>query len=224
MTKQLKAELILVLVTLFWGVSYLLINFSTKDIEFIEFDYYIFISLFVAFLFAFLKFKTMNRLIFKYISIIAFSLITVYLSTTFKNNFISFLDIKFFYSLILIIIIVLVFFYNKEKISKNCILIMALSITENVILILYKQFIPVINDILCFLSALYNDINLLFKEASIINRLLECCFVLGNFFTGLAFIFQILLMQTFNAFNKKLYLYWDLFFRNCNVYINRGGA
>lgn len=88
MTKQLKADLMLVLVTLFWGVSYLLIDISLTDIDPFTLNSLRFlIAFFVALLIAFPKLKTVNKITLQYSALIGFALL--YIGATFGVRYTS---------------------------------------------------------------------------------------------------------------------------------------
>ncbi|HML38880.1 MAG TPA: EamA family transporter, partial [Bacillota bacterium] len=67
MTKQIKADLMLLLVTLFWGVSYWLIDISLTEVGPFALNALRFlIAFFIAVIFGFPKLKTVDRTTLKY--------------------------------------------------------------------------------------------------------------------------------------------------------------
>ena len=84
MTKQVKADIMLVLVTLCWGVSYYLTDLSLTSLEPFTLNAIRFLGAFlVACLFTFPKLKTVNRTTLKYSFLVGIALTFVYIGSTF---------------------------------------------------------------------------------------------------------------------------------------------
>ena len=80
MTKQLKAEMLLLLVVTFWGISYYLMDISLQELEPFTLNAFRFLGAFAAaVILAFPKLKSVNRTTIKYSFYIGVALIFVYI-------------------------------------------------------------------------------------------------------------------------------------------------
>ncbi len=97
MKTQLKADLMLVLVTLCWGVSYYLMDVALADLSPFTLNAYRFIGAFlVAGIFAYGKLKTVNRITLKYSLLIGGALVFVYMGATFGVKYTTLSNSGFF--------------------------------------------------------------------------------------------------------------------------------
>ena len=84
MNKQLKADMMLVMVTLCWGISYYLMDLALTDLDPFTLNALRFLGAFaVAGLLSFKKVKTVNRTTLKYSLLVGAALVFVYIGATF---------------------------------------------------------------------------------------------------------------------------------------------
>ncbi|QHI73347.1 EamA family transporter [Aminipila terrae] len=84
MSKQVKADSMLMLVTLCWGVSYLMMDICLKEIGPLTLNAYRFlIAFFAAIILVFPKMKTVNKHTIKYSALIGLALTVVYIGATY---------------------------------------------------------------------------------------------------------------------------------------------
>ena len=86
--KQLKADLMLILVTLCWGVSYFLMDICLGDMDPFTLNAHRFIGAFViAAALSWKKIKTINKITLKYSILLGVLLVIVYTASTFQTKF-----------------------------------------------------------------------------------------------------------------------------------------
>ena len=84
MNRQLRADMMLVLVTLFWGVSYLLMDTALEDSEPFTLNFIRFFGAFVIAAAAFFpKIRNVNKITLMYSALIGLILVFVYIGATF---------------------------------------------------------------------------------------------------------------------------------------------
>ncbi|MFR8854271.1 MAG: EamA family transporter [Oscillospiraceae bacterium] len=89
MSKQVRADGILILVTLCWGVSYLLMDISLEELDPFTLNAFRFLGAFaIAALVSFKKIRTVNDY-FKIQLLVGFALVFVYIGATFGKIYFS---------------------------------------------------------------------------------------------------------------------------------------
>ena len=84
MSKQMRADLLLLLVTLCWGVSYLLMDYSLTDLDPFTLNAFRFLGAFlIAVLFSWKKLAGVSRTTLKYSLLLGMALLVVYIGATF---------------------------------------------------------------------------------------------------------------------------------------------
>lgn len=193
MTKQLKADLMLVLVTLFWGVSYLLIDISLTDIDPFTLNSLRFlIAFFVALLIAFPKLKTVNKITLQYSALIGFALFFVYIGATFGVRYTSLSNAGFLCGLTVIITPVLAFFFKKERPGKKLGITILMCLVGIGLLTLNKELKPAFGDVLCLICAFAYAIDLLITETAVKKEEVDA-FQLGVFQLGFTGIYNLMM-------------------------------
>ena len=189
MTKQIKADLMLVLVTLFWGVSYWLIDVSLTDVEPFTLNALRFLIAFaVAAVLAFPKLKTVNRTTLKYSAVIGFALLFVYIGATFGVRYTSLSNAGFLCALTVVITPILEFFIFRKKPEKKLAAAVVLSLIGIALLTLKANSIKLASgDLLCIMAAFAYALDLIITESAVKKESVNA-FQLGVFqlgFTGL---------------------------------------
>lgn len=188
MSKQVKADLMLVLVTLCWGVSYLMMDVCLKEMGPLTLNAYRFVVAFVvALIVAFPKLKDVNKTTIKYSAIIGFALIFVYVGATYGVMYTSLSNAGFLCALTVIITPVLTFFLKKEVPSKKLVSVLIISLVGIGLLTLNEQLKPALGDFFCIMCAFAFAIDLMINDFAVHKEKVDA-FQLGVYqlgFTGL---------------------------------------
>lgn len=162
MKMQLKADLLLLMVTFFWGASILLTKVSLKYIE--EYNL-IALRFIIAFLLSGIVFyKHLIKIDFKtvkYAFILASILFIVYIFATFGTKYTSVSNAGFLLGLTVIFIPVLSSVFLKQKPEKKIVLGIVLTIIGIGLLTLNNELNIADGDILCILSALFYAVHVI---------------------------------------------------------------
>ena len=88
--KQMEADLMLILVTLCWGVSYYLMDISLGDMDPFTLNAHRFLGAFlIAAIISWKKIKTVNKTTLKYSVLVGIALVFVYIGATFGVKYTS---------------------------------------------------------------------------------------------------------------------------------------
>lgn len=193
MTKQMKADFMLLMVTLFWGVSYWLIDVSlTETTPFALNAIRFLLAFFIAVAMAFPKLKTVNRETLKYSIFIAVSLVFVYIGATFGVKYTSLSNAGFLCALTVVMTPVLAFVFLKQKLEKKLAFVVLLCLIGIALLSLKDNLRPALGDIFCILAAFAYAVDLIITEVAIIKKGINA-FQLGVFSLGFTGLFQLIL-------------------------------
>lgn len=199
MTKQIKADLMLVSVTLFWGVSYWLIDISLSEIGPFTLNTLRFlIAFFVAVAFTFPQLKTINAATLKYSAVLGCALLFVYIGATFGVRYTTLSNAGFLCSLTVVITPVLSFFVFKQRPEKRLAVAVSLCLIGIALLTLKENLKPALGDLFCIMTAFVYAVHLMITEAAVkkeqVNVLQLGIFQLG--FTGLYNLIFSFLVET----------------------------
>lgn len=128
MTKQLKADLMLLLITMFWGISYYLTDLSLSDMGPFTLNANRFLIAFVvAVILTFPKLKNVSKQTLKYSVIIGVALVVVYAGATFGIQYTTLSNNSFLCGLAVVFtpIISCVFYKKKPDKKLTIVIIMA---------------------------------------------------------------------------------------------------
>ncbi|MBR0599517.1 DMT family transporter [Sinanaerobacter chloroacetimidivorans] len=193
MTKQLKADLMLILVTLFWGVSYLLIDISFSEINVFTLNALRFLIAFIAAgILAFPKLKTVNRITLKYSALLGAVLLVVYIGATYGVRYTSLSNAGFLCALTVVITPVLAFIFQRKKPDKKLLIAVVMCLVGIGLLTLNEQLRPALGDILCILCAFAYAVDLLITENAVKKEEINA-FQLGVFQLGFTGIYNLVL-------------------------------
>ncbi|MEA4989120.1 MAG: DMT family transporter [Anaerovorax sp.] len=192
MTQQMKADLMLVLVTLFWGVSYLLMDISLTAMGPFTLNAYRFLfAFFIVVIFAYNKIKNVNRITLKYSAILGFILVFVYIGATFGVLHTSLSNAGFLCALTVVLTPLFGFLFLNQKTSKKLTLVVGMAFVGIALLTLTESLKPRLGDILCMMCAIAYAIDLLLTERAVkaegVNAFQLGVFQLG--FTGTFMLF-----------------------------------
>lgn len=114
MNRQLRADMMLVLVTLFWGVSYLLMDTALEDLEPFTLNFIRFFGAFVIAAAAFFpKIRNVNKITLMYSALIGLILVFVYIGAIFGVMYTSLSNAGFLCALTCVFTLVLGLIYKK---------------------------------------------------------------------------------------------------------------
>ncbi|MFD0825447.1 DMT family transporter [Neobacillus sp. M.A.Huq-85] len=162
MKTQLRADLMLLMITFFWGASILLTKIALYHME--EYNL-IALRFMIAFLVSgIVFFKHLLKINFqtvKYAFILAAILFFVYVFATFGTKYTSISNAGFLMSLTVIFIPVIITLFLKQKPEKKVVWAIALSLCGIGLLTLNNQFKIAHGDLLCILCALFYAVHII---------------------------------------------------------------
>lgn len=160
--KPLKAELLLILVTLFWGSSYLFMKMGLDTIG--EFNL-IALRFGIAFLLAwaifFKRMRQINLKTIKYASLLGFILFIVFTAITFGLKTTTTTNAGFLVSLTVIFVPLINIFVFKRKIELKLMISIMLAIIGIAFLTIQLPFKITVGDLLCMATALFYAIHII---------------------------------------------------------------
>lgn len=193
MTKQIKADLMLLLVTLCWGVSYYLMDVSLADIGPFTLNAFRFLGAFlVAAVLLFPKLKTVNKMTLKYSLWIGLALVLVYIGATFGVMYTSLSNSGFLCALTVVFTPILARIFQKKKAEKKVIFVVILCVIGIALLTIKENLKPALGDILCILCAVAYAADLLITETAVEKEEVDAL-QLGIFQLGFTGIFNLIL-------------------------------
>jgi drug/metabolite transporter (DMT)-like permease len=193
MKQQMKADIMLLVVTLLWGVSYLLIDISLTEVGAFSLNALRFlIAFFIALIFAFPKLKTVNKTTLKYSAVIGVALLFVYIGATFGVKYTSLSNAGFLCALTVVITPILAFFILKQKPEKKLALVVVMCLVGIALLSLKDNLRPALGDIFCIMAAFAYAVDLLITEVAVKKETVNA-FQLGVFQLGFTGLFNLIL-------------------------------
>lgn len=155
MTKQLRADLMLIMITVIWGASYMLTKIGLQTLEPFNLTALRFIIAFIVSAVVFYKniLKADIETI-KYAFILALILFAVFAAQTFGLKYTSASIAGFLISLAVVFIPIISSVFLKQKIEKNVLTGICLALIGTALLTLNSQLRVGSGDLLCLLSAL----------------------------------------------------------------------
>lgn len=192
-TQQLKADIMLLMVTLFWGVSYWLIDISLAEVGPFTLNALRFLmAFFIALIIAFPKLKTVNKATLKYSAIIGIALLFVYIGATFGVKYTSLSNAGFLCALTVVITPILAFFVLKQRPEKKLAVVVVMSLIGIALLSLKDDLRPALGDIFCIMAAFAYAVDLLLTEVAVGKEDVNA-FQLGVFQLGFTGLFNLLI-------------------------------
>lgn len=199
MNKSVKADLMLLLVTLCWGASYLLMDISLRELPPLNLNAFRFLLAFaLVAVIAFPKIKTVNRTTLKYSVLVGASLVAVYMGATYGIMYTSISNSGFLCALTTVFTPIFAFFFKKEIPDRKLVIVVIMCTVGIGLLTLNEQFKPALGDILCIICAIAYAIDLLLTETAVKNEEVDP-FQLGVYqlgFTGVIMLILSLFLET----------------------------
>ena len=195
MNKQLRADMMLVLVTLCWGVSYYLMDVSLTDMGPFTLNAYRFLGAFViGGLLSLRKLKGVNKQTLKYSLLIWEVLVFVYIGATFGVKYTTLSNSGFLCALTVIFVPIIEILVLRKKPQKKIIFAVTMSLIGIMMLTLKDDFsINMANlrgDLLCILGATAYAIDLILTEKAVSHEEVDA-FQLGVFQLGVTGVYML---------------------------------
>lgn len=193
MSKQLKADFLLVLVTMGWGLSYYMMDLCLTDISPFTLNAYRFSAAFILmFIFTFPKLKTVNKVTMKYSLLVGIALGGVYILVAFGVANTSISNAGFLCGLAVVFTPILAFLFKKQIPDKKLILVILMCLMGVALLTLNNRLIPAFGDILCLASSVIYAADLLITETAVAKTEVNA-FQLGVFQLGFSGLLNLIL-------------------------------
>lgn len=202
MSKQVKADLILVLVTMCWGVSYYLMDISLAELDPFTLNAHRFLGAFViAGIFSWKKVLTVNRTTLKYSLLVGVALVFVYMGATFGVKYTSLSNSGFLCALTVIFTPIINRLIFRKRAGAKLTLVVIMCFVGIALMTLKDDFsINTENlrgDMLCLMCAVAYAVDLILTERAVSHEEVDA-YLLGVFQLGvtgilnfmLAFIFE----------------------------------
>lgn len=197
MSRQLKADGMLVIVTLCWGVSYYLIDISLEEMDPFTLNSYRFLGAFlIAALVSWKKLINVSKTTLKYSLVIGLALVFVYIGATFGVKYTTLSNSGFLCALTVVFTPILELLVLKKKPAKKLTFVVALCLIGIALLTLGEDFsINMANlkgDLLCIMCAFAYAIDLLMTEKAVSHEKVDA-YQLGVFSLGVTGVFNLIL-------------------------------
>ena len=168
MSKQRKADLALVLVTLFWGVSYYLVDLCLEELQPMNLNAFRFLLAFLVLAPIFWKkLRHISRATLKYSAIIGTLLVGVYAGATYGVANTSISNAGFICALPVVFTPLLDFVCNRNKPGKKLAVSLVLCTVGLALLTLNEQFRPAKGDLICLICAVCYAADMLVTEKAV---------------------------------------------------------
>ena len=197
MKQQFKADMMLVLVTLCWGVSYYLIDICLVELETFNLNAFRFLGAFIiAAIAAFPKLRGVSRTTLKYAFFIGISLVFVYMGATFGVMYTSLSNSGFLCALTVVFTPILGFAVKKQKPDSKMVMVVLVCLVGIALMSLNEQMKPALGDIFCLMCAFAYAVDLLITETAVSKEEVDA-FQLGVFQLGFTGVFMLILSFIF---------------------------
>ncbi len=197
MRTQVKADMLLVLVTLCWGVSYYMIDLCLVEMDTFNLNAFRFLGAFiVAAIFTFPKLKGVNKTTLKYAFFVGLSLVFVYIGATFGVMYTSLSNSGFLCALSVVFTPLLGIIIFKQRPDKKMVIVVLVCLIGIALMSLNKDMKPALGDFFCLLCAFAYAVDLLITEMAVGKEEVNA-FQLGVFQLGFTGIFMLILSFIF---------------------------
>lgn len=195
--KQMQADLMLILVTLCWGVSYYLMDICLADMDPFTLNSFRFLGAFaIAAIFSWNRIKKVNKETLKYSVIVGITLVFVYIGATFGVKYTSLSNSGFLCALTVIFTPIMAWIFLKEKPGRKLSLVVLMCLVGIALLTLTDDFSinreNLKGDLLCIMCGLAYAIDLLVTEKAVSREKVEP-YLMGVFQLGVTGILNLLM-------------------------------
>lgn len=168
MSQQRKADLALVLVTLFWGVSYYLVDLCLAELQPMNLNAFRFLLAFVVLGAIFWKkLRHISRATLRYSVIIGALLVGVYAGATYGVKYTSISNTGFICALPVVFTPLLDFLFNRRRPDKKLSIALIMCTVGLALLTLNEQFRPASGDLICLVCAVCYAADMLVTEKAV---------------------------------------------------------
>lgn len=168
MHSQRKADLLLVMVTAFWGMSYYLSNLCLQDLPPMNLNAFRFISAFLVLgIIFFKKLRHVNRATLRYSLLVGIALSGTYIFYGYGIAYTSITNAGFICALPVVFTPIFAFFVNRTKPSRKLLVCLVMCAFGLALLTLNDDFRPALGDILCMGVPVCYAIDLLLTEKAV---------------------------------------------------------
>lgn len=197
MSKQVRADIILLLVTLCWGVSYLLMDISLTDLDPFTLNAFRFLGAFViAAAVSWKRIRTVNRQTLKYSLIVGLALVVVYIGATFGVKYTSISNSGFLCALTVVFTPFFAWLFFKKKPDKKLMAVVLMCFVGIALLTLGDDFsingAHLKGDLLCIMCAVAYAADLVMTEKAVSHEEVDP-YQLGVFQLGVAGVIHLIL-------------------------------
>lgn len=202
-SRQFTADMMLLVVTLCWGISYYLMDICLTELDPFTLNALRFLgAFFIAVLLSFNKLKTVNRTTLKYSVLVGVALVVVYMGATFGVKYTSLSNSGFLCALTVIFTPIIGFVFLKQKLSGKMLIAVAICFIGIALLTLKENFSlnmhSIKGDLLCVMCAAAYSVDLLLTERAVAREEVDA-YQLGVFqlgVTGICNLFLAFLTET----------------------------
>lgn len=195
--RQLKADMMLVLVTLCWGVSYFTTDICLTDMDPFTLNAYRFIGAFiVAGLIAFKKIRNVNMITLKYAFLISISLVFVYFGSTYGLKYTTQSNAGFFCATSTVFTPIMAFIFKKTVPDKKLAIVVVLCTAGIALMSLDSNMRISIGDLMCLLCGVSYAVDLLITETAVSHPDVDA-FQIGVYQLGFTGIWMLVLSLIF---------------------------
>lgn len=197
MKTQVRADMMLVLVTLCWGTSYYMIDICLTQMETFNLNAFRFLGAFiVAAIVGFQKLRGISRATVKYAFFIGISLVFVYMGATFGVMYTSLSNSGFLCALTVVFTPFLAFVFKKQRPDKKILAVVLVCLIGIALMSLNEEMKPALGDIFCIMCAFAYAVDLLITETAVSREDVNA-FHLGVLQLGFTGIFMLILSFIF---------------------------
>lgn len=203
-SKQVKADLMLVLVTFFWGSSYYMMDLSLEEVDAFNLNAYRFLGAFAIAAIVFHKrMKHISANTLKGSLLVGLSLFFVYIGATFGVKMTSLSKSAFLCDLTVIIVPILEFFVLKKKIGKKTLFSVLLCLAGIMLMTLNSDLSlnrgELAGNLLCVMCAFFYAVDLLITDKFVKKEDVDA-FQLGVLELGFTGVFMLIATLIFEDF------------------------
>lgn len=194
---QIKADMMLMLVTLGWGVSYFMMDLCLEEIDPLTLNAFRFLGAFVvAWLLSVRKMIRVNRETLKYAFFVSLSLVLVYIGATYGVKYTSQSNAGFLCGTAVIFTPVLTFLIKRVLPEKKIVFVVLLCTAGMALMTLNIHMKVASGDLLCLMCGLFYAVDLLINEVGVRHREVDA-FQLGVYQLGFTGVWMLLLALIF---------------------------
>lgn len=184
----MRADFMLIMVTLCWGVSYYLMDLSLEDLDPFTLNAHRFLGAFIiAVVFSWNKIKTVNKTTLKYSVLVGIALVFVYMGATFGVKYTTLSNSGFLCALTVIFTPMIAWIFLKQKPDRKLTLVVLMCLAGIALLTLKDDFSinreNLKGDLLCMMCGLAYAVDLLLTEKAVAREEVDA-YQLGVFQLG----------------------------------------